>query len=264
MAETPIKINTYESGTARITLNKPAVHNAFDPEMCDLIVATLDRLADDNDVRAVMLTGEGKSFCSGGDISHMKESRHFTPEQNYRSARTITSLFKAIYTFPKPTIAVVNGAARGGGVGLVAVCDIAVSSTNASFKLSEVRIGMIPAMICPYLVATIGARHATRYLFTCEEFDPLTAQKIGLVHDVVDDAKLFDHADALAGEICKGAPNALALTKTLIRDNSGGGDPRFDVDAAARSIADIRGSREAQEGTDAFLERRRPDWIQTR
>jgi methylglutaconyl-CoA hydratase len=171
-------------GNATVLLNRPEVHNAFDPEMVDALTATFRKLGADRRVRAVVLAGAGRNFSAGADIEHMKRSAKHTRAQNLENARTSAAMFEALHTLPKPTIASVSGAVRGGGVGLVAACDIAVATRSSTFRLSEVRLGIVPAMIGPYVIAAIGERMARRYMMTAEEFDVAEAWRIGLVHDI--------------------------------------------------------------------------------
>ncbi|MBI1991501.1 MAG: enoyl-CoA hydratase/isomerase family protein, partial [Betaproteobacteria bacterium] len=179
-----------KAGNATIALNRPEVHNAFDPDMIARMTATLRELEANPKVRAVVLMGQGKNFCAGADIEHMRKSAKFTKEQNRKAALATAQMYHALYTLRKPTIARVHGAVRGGGIGLVAACDIAIGSRDSTFRLSEVRLGIVPAMISPYVVAAIGERHARRYAVTGEEFDSAEAYRIGLLHDVVEPDQL--------------------------------------------------------------------------
>ena len=174
-----------QDGNATVALNRPEVHNAFDPEMGVQLIGALKELEADPKVRAVVLMGQGKSFSAGADIEHMRKSARFSNEQNRKAALASAQMFHTLYTLRKPTIARVHGAVRGGGVGLVAACDIAIGARDATFRLSEVRLGIIPAMISPYVVAAIGERHARRYFISGEEFDAAEAYRIGLLHDIV-------------------------------------------------------------------------------
>src|SRR3954464_3281366 len=179
-----------EHGNATVMLNRPEVHNAFDPEMVDALTSTLKKLGKDDSVRAVVLIGAGASFCAGADIGHMKKSARFSKKQNFEAAQESAEMLHTLYTLPKPTIACVRGAVRGGGCGLVAACDIAVASRTATFRLSEVKLGIIPSMISPYVIAAIGARMSRRYMLTGEEMDCAEAFRIGLVHDIAEDDQL--------------------------------------------------------------------------
>lgn len=250
-----------ENGNATVALNRPDVHNAFDPEMGSQLVAALKKLDADPKVRAVVLMGAGRSFSAGADIEHMKKSAGFTKEQNRKAALDSARMFHTLYSMRKPTIARVHGAVRGGGVGLVAACDVAIGSRDCTFRLSEVRLGIVPAMISPYVVAAIGERHARRYFVTGEEFDSAEAFRIGLLHDIVE----ADHLNARIGEVLTelyhGGPHAIAAAKRQVHTVAHGTISEAVVADTATTIADIRATPEAQEGLSAFLEKRKPAWI---
>ena len=248
-------------GNATVALNRPEVHNAFDPEMGAQLILALKKLDADPAVRAVVLMGQGKSFSAGADIEHMKKSAGFSTEQNRKAALASAQIFHTIYTLRKPTIARVHGAVRGGGVGLVAACDIAIGSRDATFRLSEVRLGIIPAMISPYVVAAIGERHARRYFVSGEEFDAAEAFRIGLLHDIVE----LDNLNAAVGEMLSqvycGGPHAIVAAKQQISRVAHAGITEAVVADTANTIANIRATSEAQEGLTAFLEKRKAAWI---
>jgi methylglutaconyl-CoA hydratase len=248
-----------EDGTATVMLNRPEVHNAFDPEMVEQLTRRLRELQAQSAVRCVVVLGAGKSFCAGADIEHMKESATYARSRNFRAAQRAARMFETLNGLSKPTLAGVRGAVRGGGVGLVAACDVAVATRGATFRLSEVRLGIIPAMISPYLIAAIGQRMARRYMLSGEEFDAAEAARIGLVHEVVEEEELDARIARLLVEFRCGGPEALAATKELIPLSARGPDHRL-VDETARRIAAIRATPEAQEGLAAFLEKRRPAW----
>jgi methylglutaconyl-CoA hydratase len=247
-------------GVATLSLNRPERHNAFDPDMSAEICAALESLDVLPRVRVVILTGEGRSFCSGGDIGHMRRTINFTRAQNYRASRQVTRMFYVLRGMRKPTVAKVRGAVRGGGVGLIAACDIAVSASDATYRLSEVRVGMVPAMISPFMVAAIGERQATRYLLSAELFGADEALRVGLVQAVVPDDELDRAVERLTDELRQGAPGALSATKLEVRAAARNGIRPAGIGAAARTIAKTRVGREAQEGLRAFLEKRKPDW----
>ncbi len=251
-----------QDGNATVAFNRPEVHNAFDPEMGVQLVKALRKLEADPQVRAVVLMGQGKSFSAGADIEHMKKSAKFTKEQNLQSAFASAQIFHTLYTLKKPTIARVHGAVRGGGVGLVAACDIAIGSRDATFRLSEVRLGIVPAMISPYVVAAIGERHARRYFMTGEEFDAAEAYRIGLLHDLVEADKLNAAISHILSQLYCGGPAAVAAAKQQIGRVAHAGISEAVVNDTARTIAEIRATREAQEGLSAFLEKRQAAWLQ--
>jgi methylglutaconyl-CoA hydratase len=250
-----------DDGNAVVMLNRPDVHNAFDPEMVEALTASLTRLGADPHVRAVVLIGAGESFCAGADIGHMKKSAGYTKKQNHAVALQSARMLHTLYTLPKPTIASVRGAVRGGGCGLVAACDIAVASLNATFRFSEVKLGIIPAMISPYVIAAIGSRMSHRYMLTGEEFDCAEAFRIGLVHDVIEDEHLNAKIGALLGHLYTSGPKAVAAVKQLISFSANAPIDEELITETSRRIADIRATPEAQEGLSAFLEKRRPAWF---
>jgi methylglutaconyl-CoA hydratase len=250
-------------GTATVMLNRPEVHNAFDPEMVEQLTCRLRELEAQPAVRCVVLRGAGKSFCAGADIEHMKESATYSRTRNFRAAQHSARMFEALNQLRKPTLAGVHGAVRGGGLGLVAACDIAIATRAATFRLSEVRLGIIPAMISPYLISAVGQRMARRYMLSGEEFDAVEAVRIGLVHEVVEERELDARITRMLGELRSGGPAALSATKDLIPLSARGAIDRALVDETARRIAEIRATPEAEEGLAAFLDKRQPAWSAT-
>ena len=248
-------------GNATVMLNRPEVHNAFDPEMVEALTSTLTKLATNSKVRAVIVLGAGMNFCAGADIAHMKRSATFSREQNFKAAQQTARMLYTLYTLKKPTIACVRGAVRGGGVGLVAACDIAIASREATFRLSEVKLGIIPAMISPYVIAAIGERYAHRYMLSGEEFDVAEAFRIGLVHDIVEAEALNATVGRMLAHLYSSGPNALVAIKQLIPVSTRATIDHAIVDETARRIAEVRATPEAQEGLSAFLEKRKPAWI---
>jgi methylglutaconyl-CoA hydratase len=251
-----------KDGNATILLNRPELHNAFDPEMGAQMITTLKQLEANPKVRAVVLMGQGKSFCAGADIEHMKKSARFTKEQNRKAAYQTAQMFYTLYTLKKPTIARVHGAVRGGGVGLVAACDIAIGSRDATFRLSEVRLGIVPAMISPYVVAAIGERYARRYFLSGEEFDSAEAYRIGLLHDLVELEALNPRIGNVLADLYCGGPQAIVAAKRQIGRVAHADITETVVEDTANTIADIRATAEAQEGLGAFLEKRKAAWIE--
>jgi methylglutaconyl-CoA hydratase len=251
-----------EDGNATVMLNRPEVHNAFDPEMVEALTADLEALGKDAHVRSVVLVGAGGSFCAGADIGHMKKSASYTNKQNYDAALASANMLHTLYTLPKPTIACVRGAVRGGGCGLVAACDIAVASRFATFQLSEVKLGIIPAMISPYVLGAIGERMSRRYMLTGEAFDSAEAFRIGLIHDIAEDEHLNAKIGELLAALYTSGPAAIAAVKTLIQFAANAAIDRKLVEETSRRIAEIRATPEAQEGLSAFLEKRKPEWVE--
>lgn len=253
---------THQDGVAVLTLNRPEVHNAFDDALIAALTAAYEAAGRDPGVRAVLLRAEGPSFCSGGDLNWMRRMAAYSVEENLDDAGRLGALMHTIDTCPKPTLARVHGSAFAGAIGLIACSDIAVAVPEALFAVTEVRIGLIPAVISPYLVRAMGARQARRYFLTAERFDAQTALALGLVHEVVP-------ADALDGAIARhlkaltvGSPAAIAATKDLVAAVD---RPLSDAVIAdtARRIADQRASRDGREGLTAFLEKRKPEWGQS-
>lgn len=256
-----VLIRVDDDGNATLLLNRPEVHNAFDPEMVEGITVALNELQGDPGVRAVVLIGAGESFCAGADISHMKKSAKFTRKQNHDSALANARMFHTLYTLEKPTIACVRGAVRGGGCGLVAACDIAVAARTATFQFSEVKLGIIPAMISPYVIAAMGARRAHRYMLTGEEFDAPEAYRVGFVHDIAEDEELGAKVGTLLAHLYTSGPEAMLAVKKLIPFAAHSPIGKDIVEETARRIAEIRATPEAQEGLGAFLEKRQPAWV---
>lgn len=249
-------------GNATLTLNRPEVHNAFDPAMTTLLTKSLKQLDADKQVRAVVLLGAGKSFCAGADIAHMKASAKFSRAHNLKIARESAQMFYTLYSMSKPTIACIHGAVRGGGLGLAAACDIAIAARTATFRLSEVKIGVIPSMISPYVIAAIGERQARRYFISGEEFDAAEAWRIGLVHDIVEEADLHARVGTLLAHLYSSGPQAMAAAKKLIPLGAHANIDKRLIDETARRIAAIRATAEGQEGLSAFLEKRKPNWVE--
>ena len=248
-------------GSAWVTLNRPEVHNAFDDRLITELSATLATLATADAVRAVVLTGAGRSFSAGADLNWMRQTAAWSEAENLSDARALAGLMATLDELSKPTIARVNGAALGGGTGLVACCDIAVASADAKFGTTEVRLGLIPAVIGPYVVAAIGARQARRLVLTGERISAAEAARIGLVHEVVPAAQLDAAVAGLLNDVLKGGPAALAAAKRLVRDLAGRPLGAELIDDTAQRIAALRASPQGREGVAAFLDKRRPGWL---
>jgi methylglutaconyl-CoA hydratase len=250
------------NGVALVTLNRPDRHNAFDETMIAELTQALAVIEASPRIRAVVLLGSGESFCAGADLAWMERMAGFSYEENVGDARALAHLLQALAALPKPTIARVHGPAYGGGVGLVACCDIAVAAMQATFALSEAKLGLIPATIGPYVIEAIGARAARRYFLTAERFDAAEAYRIGLVHDIVPSLEALDErVNELLGHLMLAGPHAQAAAKALVRAVAHRPiDERVVADTAER-IATIRASDEAREGIAAFLTRRSPAWI---
>jgi methylglutaconyl-CoA hydratase len=249
-------------GNVTVTLNRPEVHNAFDPEMVAALTDVLEAIAQDDSIRAVVIAGAGKSFCAGADIAHMRKSATFTKAQNYRNATESARMFHALYTLNKPTVAAVHGAVRGGGCGIIAACDIAIAAHTATFRLSEVKIGIIPAMISPYVISAMGERQARRYMLSGEEFDAAEAWRTGLVHDIVEEPGLATRVGEMLGQLYTSGPRAVQTIKQLIPQSAHSPIGAGIVAETSKIIADLRATPEAQEGLSAFLEKRKPSWTE--
>ncbi len=240
-----------------LTINRPKVRNAFNAALIEDLREAFAALTPSDHV--VVLTGAGKAFCAGADLAWMQASATLSEEDNVREATTLANLFRSIDTTPRVVIGRVNGLALGGGVGLLACCDIAVSAASAEFAFSEVRLGLAPAVISPFVVRKIGRSWARRYFLTGERFDAATARLMGLVHDVVDDDALDDAVGALVTTVLRNGPQAMIETKQLVRQVTTHA-PQEALDYAIQTIARLRTSPEGQEGVRAFLEKRAPRW----
>jgi methylglutaconyl-CoA hydratase len=261
MTEKLFRAEPHPDGSVWITLDRPEIHNAFDDRLITALTLELARLAGEEAVRAIVLTGSGRSFSAGADLNWMRRTAAYSEAENLADARALAGLMATLHELPKPTIARVNGAALGGGTGLVACCDIAVASAEAVFGTTEVRVGLIPAVIGPYVIGAVGQRQARRLMLTGERIGAVDAARIGLVHEVVAADQLDAAVEAVLRQLLKGGPNALAAAKRLIRDLAGRPiDPEL-VDDTARRIAALRATPEAREGIGAFLDKRRPNWL---
>jgi len=246
---------------ALVALARPDVHNAFDETSIAELTRALEALDADSAVRAVVLHGHGKSFCAGADLNWMKRMAGYGHAENLADANALAAMLRTLYMLGKPTIARVHGAAYGGGAGLVACCDIAVATQDATFAFSEAKLGLIPATIGPYVVEAIGARMARRYFVTGERFTAAEAYRIGLVHDLAPLETIDERINELLGALIVAGPHAQAQAKALIRAIAHRpiGDAVI-ADTAAR-IAEVRASPEAKEGVAAFLAKRRAVWV---
>ena len=250
-----------DDGNATVLLNRPEVHNAFDPAMVEALTDALEALGRDTNVRAVVLVGAGPSFSAGADIAHMKKSAKFSPKQNYEAALQTARMLHTLHALEKPTVACIRGAVRGGGCGLVAACDIAVAARTATFRLSEVKLGIIPAMISPYVIAAMGERMAHRYMLTGEEFDAAEAYRIGFIHDIAEEEELNARIGTVLAHLYSSGPEALLAVKRLIPLSAHAPIDERMIEETSRRIAEIRATPEAQEGLSAFLEKRKPAWL---
>ncbi|WP_218897894.1 enoyl-CoA hydratase/isomerase family protein [Sphaerotilus montanus] len=247
---------------AWVWMAKPAVHNAFDETLIAELTATLLALDADPTVRVIVLAGEGKSFSAGADLTWMQRQGAASVDENLADARRLAELFRTLSTLAKPTIARVHGAALGGGMGLAAACDICVASDRAVFATSEVKFGIIPSAISPYVIRAIGERQAYRYFQTAERISAARAREIGLVHEVTDsEGGLDPQIEAIVEALLAGGPNAQAAATDLIRAVANKPVTDDVVDDTARRIATLRATPEAREGLSAFLDKRQAAWM---
>ena len=249
-----------DGAVARLVLARPQKHNAFDDTVIAALTIALQRVGNDPAVRVVVLAGEGKSFSAGADLDWMRRMAEYGEAQNLADARCLADMLRTLNELPKPTIAKVQGAAFGGGVGLVACCDIAVASEAAIFCLSEARLGLTPSTISPYVVAAMGAHNARRYFLTAERFDAAAAERIGLVHLVTAADQLDPAVNDLVAKLLQNGPTAIAECKQLIRRVAGGPVDDAMIEHTAQHIARVRASAEGKEGVRAFLEKRPAEW----
>jgi methylglutaconyl-CoA hydratase len=250
-----------DKNIATITLNRPLIHNAIDDQLIHELMNVLRDLEQKPQVRAVLLTAAGPSFCAGADLQWMKRMSTASQDDNLRDAEQLAGMLRRLNIFPRPTVALVQGSAYGGGVGLVAACDVAIASEGSNFSLSEVKLGLIPAVISPYVIAAMGSRAARRYFLTGERFGAEEALRLGLVHELVPADHLLRTADRVIASLLEGGPRAHAEAKRLVFDVAGKPIEPAVIDETTRRIAAIRASPEGREGVIAFLEKRKPNWV---
>lgn len=256
-----IVVTSQSDAVLTVMLNRPEEHNAFTPQMSAALMAIFTAVNQQSDVRVVVLTGNGRSFCAGGDLNAMRAASDFDFEENVRDSEAIFDLMWAVDTCTKPVIGRVNGAAIGGGTGLVSCCDIVVAVQGAKFGFSETRLGLVPAVISPFVLAKIGARNGRELFLTGERFDAQRAQELGLVNYVVPEAELDAKVNESIEQLLLAAPGAQAAAKELIRTVTH--QPKEAVRAYTTNlIAQLRASDEGREGMSAFLEKRKPIWQQ--
>ncbi len=252
-----VRLDVDARGVAAVTLARPQVRNAFDAQLIGELTTVLGQI--DRSARAVVLRTEGDAFCAGADLNWMRSIADYTLEQNVADSRALAHMFRHLDELPMPLLARVHGAAIGGGAGLVAVADLAIASTSAIFAFSETRLGILPAVVSPYVVRKIGFAHATALFVTGERFDADRAREIGLVEDVVSPEQLDERLEAKLQGILSAGPGAVVAAKRLVREVIGR-RPDEVRDLTVERIAAIRVSPEGQEGIRAFLERRKPKW----
>jgi methylglutaconyl-CoA hydratase len=250
-----------EALVATVTLNRPDVRNAFNDEVILEVAQVFAELGARSDVRCIVLAANGPAFCAGADLNWMRSMADYTRVQNFDDAGRLATMLRTVYECPKPTIAKVQGDVYAGGTGLVAVCDIAVSVDTAQYCLSEVKLGLIPATISPYVIRAMGARAAHRYFLTAERFDAAEALRIGFIHEVVKAEALDAKVAELVQSLVNAGPEAVRLCKKLVQDVAGQAITPALVQMTVEGIADVRVSPEGREGVQSFLQKRKPNWI---
>jgi len=247
---------------ARVVLDRPELRNAFDDRLAARLRETFDSVGADPTVRVVVLEGTGEFFCAGGDLAWMRRSGQLPPERNLEDARAFAAAFAAVDRCPKAVVAKVRGAALGGGAGLLAAVDVAVAAASTTLGFPEVKLGLVPAAISPYVVSRIGWTAARRWFLTGERFDAATALRIGLVSEVVPDAELDAAVARVVASLLTSGPEAVTRCKRLMKGLNALAPDQALIDLTARNIADARASAEGQEGLTAFLEKRKPAWAE--
>lgn len=264
MNDSTIQTSIDGHGVATVTLNRPDVHNAFDDSLIETLHNAFKTLDDDEAVRVVVLSASGKSFSSGADLRWMQRMAGYSEAENLEDARRLADLLRTLHHMGKPTLARVHGSAFGGGIGLLACCDIVLASENARFALTEVKLGLIPAVISPYVSRAMGERHARRYMLTGERFSAEEAYRLGLVHELVPEAMLDQRVQTVIAMLLENSPAAMAATKALMDRVAGGSLDEKMIEDTAKRIAAVRASEEGKEGVTAFLEKRKPRWLRRR
>ncbi len=257
MAALSIDVGT----VATVTLNCPEVRNAFNDEVIAELTHAFTELGQKDSVRAIVLAASGPAFCAGADLNWMRRMADYTHTENLADAAALAEMLRVIYTCPKPTVARIQGDVYAGGMGLVAVCDMAVSVDTANYCLSEVKLGLYPATISPYVIRAMGARAAHRYFLTAERFDAAEALRIGFVHAVVSADQLDDKVAEITKALTSASPNAVRECKTLLHHVAGKDINAALIDHTVQGIASIRASDEGKEGVQSFLQKRKPNWL---
>ena len=254
-------LNISAGPVATVTLSRPEVRNAFNDEVITELTQAFTQLGADPQVRVIVLAAQGPAFCAGADLNWMRRMADYTHAENLADAAQLAEMLRVIYACPKPTVARIQGDVYAGGMGLVAACDMAVSVDAANYCLSEVKLGLYPATISPYVIRAMGTRAAHRYFLTAERFDAAEALRLGFVHAVVTADQLDDKVGELTKALLNASPNAVRECKTLLHDVAG-----KEIDAAliahtVQGIASIRASGEGKEGVQSFLQKRKPNWL---
>jgi methylglutaconyl-CoA hydratase len=267
MAYETLALKNSSPGVLTIALNRPDIRNAFNEKMIEELARVFRTEAAEPEIRAVVLRGNGEVFCAGGDLNWMRKSIELTYEENLQDALTLTNMFAQLNEFSKPLVGVIHGAAIGGGVGLVAICDIVLAEKNTVFSLSEVRLGVVPACIGPFVTSKIGASNARALFVSAERFKAEKAKQVGLVHDVFESADAMEaHLNNLLKNLLECGQTAMSVAKRLVLDLTSP-DRRSripdTIEYVAKTLAELRVGPEAQEGISAFLNKRKPSWIKS-
>ncbi|OGG44297.1 MAG: enoyl-CoA hydratase [Candidatus Handelsmanbacteria bacterium RIFCSPLOWO2_12_FULL_64_10] len=250
-----------DAGVGIITLNRAERHNAFDDVLIGELSDAIDHMGADPAVRVLVISSTGKSFCAGADLNWMKRAAGYSEDENLHDSRQLAEMLRRLAQCPKPTVARVQGPAYGGGVGLIACADIAIATFDSQFALTEVRLGLIPAVISPYVITALGERAARRYMLTAERFSAAEAYRLGLLHEMVADEAALDRAVGdIIDALLQNGPNALAECKRLIAAVAARPLDAELIDDTAQRITRLRASDEGREGMSAFLEKRKPFW----
>lgn len=253
-------------GVLAVTLNRPELHNAFNDEFIQELISCFDRASKRNEIRLLLLKGEGKSFCAGADLNWMKSMVNYSREENYRDSLALARVFEVLSGLPFPTMAFVQGAALGGGTGLVAACDFVMATEKAQFGFTEVHLGLVPAVISPFVLRKISASQALAYFTSGERFTAKRAQEMGLVHEIVSEEKGQEEVEKRIGFYLRSGPEAVRVAKKLVEEvsqRSKSGDPAVWEEIkkyTCETISRLRTSAEGQEGMSALLEKRSPSW----
>jgi methylglutaconyl-CoA hydratase len=257
---TSVQVQTSGS-IACVRLNRPEVRNAFNDEVIAELTQAFTELGQNDAVRAIVLAAEGTAFCAGADLNWMRRMADYTHAENLADAAQLAEMMRVIYTCPKPTVARIQGDVYAGGMGLVAACDMAVSVDTANYCLSEVKLGLYPATISPYVIRAMGARAAHRYFLTAERFDAAEALRVGFVHAVVNADQLDAKVDELAKALTSASPDAVRECKTLLHEVAGHAIDTPLIARTVEGIASIRASAQGKEGVQSFLQKRKPSWL---
>ena len=250
-----------EQHIATVTLNRPQIRNAFNDEMIAELTHAFKTLGNDEQVRVIVLAAAGKAFCAGADLNWMRAMADYSYDENLADADKLAQMLKTIYECPKSTIAAVQGDVYAGGMGLVAVCDVAIAVRIANFCLSEVRLGLAPATISPYVIRALGARASQRYFLSAEVFDSKKARQLGFIHERVSEESLDDAVAEFCAKVVKNSPEAVKTCKRLLHEVAGAPITDELIADTVKGIADIRSSEQGKEGVQAFLQKRQPDWL---